>query len=98
MMHNGWENCRPYLTTMKAEAHDRVANTSIRKANRRVRLQFNPNDEIGCFVCGHFRSYNFEYDSNYCEPCNSWLEGVCKDATCPFCPRRPKYPNYKETV
>ena len=86
------------VTEMLVGPHDRVANTSIRKANPKVKLQFDPKDEIGCFVCGHFRSYNVEYDSNYCEPCNSWLEGVCNDARCPFCPRRPKYPNYKETV
>ena len=94
---NGWENCRPYLTTMKAEAHDRVANTSRRKAPLPGReLQFDPKDEIGCFVCGEFRSYNFEFDSNYCDHCNTWLEGTCKDARCPFCPKRPKYPKYTD--
>ena len=91
---NGWENCRPYLTTMKAEAHDRNPNLSRRNANPKVKLQFDPNDDIGCFHCGTFRSYNVEFDSNYCDPCNKWLEGTCKDADCPFCPKRPKYPKY----
>lgn len=94
---NGWENCRPYLTTMKAEPHARDPNLSRRKADPRaprVRLRFNPEDEIGCFKCGSKNSYNFEFDSNYCATCNEWLEGTCKDADCPFCPTRPKYPKY----
>ena len=74
--------------------HDRNPNTSRRKANPNVKLQFDPKDEIGCFVCGHFRSYNVEFDSNYCDPCNSWLEGKCKDPGCIFCVKRPKYPKY----
>ena len=85
------------ITEMLVGPHDRVANTSRRKAPLPgSELQFDPEDEIGCFVCGHFRSYNFEHDSNYCDPCNSWLEGVCKDPRCPFCPKRPKYPKYTD--
>jgi len=84
------------ITEMLVGPHDRNPNLSRRKANPKVKLQFDPEEDIGCFVCGTFRSYNVEFDSNYCEPCNSWLEGVCKDARCPFCPTRPKYPNYKE--
>jgi len=76
--------------------HARNPNLSRRKANPDVELQFDPEDEIGCFVCGTPASYNVEHDSNYCGPCNAWLEGVCKDAMCPFCPKRPKYPKYPE--
>ena len=76
--------------------HNRNPNLSRRKANPAVELQFDPEDEIGCFVCGHFRSYNFKFDSNYCDPCNSWLEGTCKDTSCEFCAKRPKYPKYTD--
>lgn len=74
--------------------HDRNPNLSRRKANADVELEFDPEDEIGCYKCGHRASYNFEFDSNYCATCNEWLEGTCKDAGCPFCPSRPKYPKY----
>lgn len=93
---SGWENLRPPLTTMSLGPHMRNPNLSKRKATPRVRLQFDPEDEIGCFKCGSKGSYNFEFDSNYCATCNEWLEGLCKDATCPFCPTRPKYPKYPE--
>ena len=94
---NGWENIRGYIESdMKVEPHARNPNLSRGKANRGVILQFNSRDEIGCFKCGHRASYNFEFDSNYCDNCNEWLEGTCKDADCPFCPNRPKYPKYPE--
>ena len=92
---NGWENSRGYIESdMKVGSHDRDPNLSRQNANPKVRLKFNPKEDIGCFVCGTFRSYNVEFDSNYCDSCNSWLEGTCKDADCPFCPKRPKYPKY----
>ena len=52
------------MTYMKSNTpigpHERNLNTSRRKAPLPGReLQFDPEDEIGCFVCGEFRSYNF---------------------------------------
>lgn len=36
--------------------------------------------------------YNMEFDTNYCESCNSWLEDKCNDINCEFCKNRPVTP------
>lgn len=86
------------VTTFPVEPHERNPNTSLKYRNTRLKLKFDPDDEIGCFRCGNPASYNFEFDSNYCDNCNTWLEGVCTPKAwtppCPFCPTRPKYPKY----
>jgi len=42
--------------------------------------------------CGSPILYNETYDSLYCPECNIWLEKVCEDSECFFCPKRPKFP------
>ena len=37
-------------------------------------------------------TYSEEYDAQYCETCNEWLEDTCDDPTCEFCIKRPLTP------
>jgi len=67
---------------------------SKKSTNNNAELMFDPRNKTGCFKCGNPVDYNFEYDSNYCTTCNSWLESVCNDPNCSSCPGRPKYPKY----
>lgn len=42
--------------------------------------------------CGGTVNYSRRYDAHYCEGCNTWLEGKCKDSDCDFCVNRPERP------
>ena len=76
--------------------HVRETNTSEKYYDPAVELWFDYESDPGCFRCGNPADYNFEFDSNYCATCNAWLEGLCKDRSCIFCPQRPKYPKYTD--
>ena len=43
-----------------------------------------------------FIQYNENYDSYYCGICGEWLEKVCDDPDCTFCPGRPEKAIIKE--
>lgn len=45
-----------------------------------------------CPKCGTDKTYNKEYDSYYCQPCNEWLDDICTDRDCVYCNSRPARP------
>lgn len=51
--------------------------------------------QCGCSVC-----FNEGFDAFYCPECNIWLENICDDASCFFCPQRPERPlkKYKKNL
>lgn len=40
--------------------------------------------------------YNEEFDSNYDDELDVWLEGKCDDSECEYCSRRPEKPSMAE--
>jgi hypothetical protein len=47
--------------------------------------------------CPHPRSYSQKHDAYYCEKCDKWLEGNCRDPECEFCRDRPERPSECES-
>lgn len=45
---------------------------------------------------GHKANYNDEYDANYCQICDIWLDDNCGDEKCHLCNKRPELPNMCE--
>lgn len=46
-----------------------------------------------CPECLERLSYNEDFDSVYCAPCNEWREIACDDPTCNYCSERPDKPS-----
>jgi hypothetical protein len=47
---------------------------------------------IGCPICNNPKKHSEQFDANFCERCNVWLEPVCGNRNCEFCSSRPKNP------
>lgn len=56
--------------------------------------------EKNCKHCGCTVCFNEGFDAHYCPECNIWLENICNDPTCFFCPQRPEKPlkKYKKNL
>ncbi len=47
-----------------------------------------------CGVCGGSALlYCDAHDGDLCAHCDRWLNGVCGDPACPYCPGRPERPS-----
>lgn len=46
-----------------------------------------------CPDCLERLSYNEEFDSVFCAPCNEWRDIACNDPTCTYCKERPDKPS-----
>ena len=46
-----------------------------------------------CPECLERLSYNDEFDSIYCVPCDEWRDIACEDPTCDYCAERPEKPS-----
>ncbi len=49
----------------------------------------NLTDEGLTLCCANKPWYNDIYDVWFCPACLAWIEGMCTDRTCMYCPRRP---------
>lgn len=45
-----------------------------------------------CHVCENTLKYSDNYEAFYCENCNEWSEGLCRDEKCFYCTNRPSKP------
>lgn len=48
---------------------------------------------INLCKCGTKKIRNKRYDAYYCPACDIWLEKVCPDQGCDYCPGRPEKPS-----
>ena len=46
-----------------------------------------------CDRCGDEVVRSEKHDSYLCKKCDEWLEEVCSDSECDFCPDRPDKPS-----
>lgn len=46
--------------------------------------------------CGNEYEYVERYDAFICRACDKWIEVICLDPECQFCPERPSKPSMIE--
>lgn len=46
-----------------------------------------------CLKCDSILMYNRQFDSYFCNKCDTWAEYKCEDVGCEYCNKRPPKPS-----
>lgn len=77
--------------TEKPEEEQKVFEGTFFANNRKIIDWFELPDH--CPECLERLSYNDEFDSIYCKPCDDWYDTACEDPSCEYCVERPEKPS-----